>query len=264
LNFQEGKKMNECTPPLEGKVALVTGASKGIGRAIALTFAGAGAQIAACSRGSVAGQLESVAAEIENCGPASLAIQADTGKKEDVDRMVKTTFERFGRIDILVNNAGILIRSSLLSITESDWDKIMAVDLKGYFLCAQAVGRIMRDQAGGNIINISTQHAFKAMGDEFGPYGVAKAGVVMMTRYLAKELGDCGVRVNGIAPGITRTDFSKKTWSDPEVLKKVEAGLPLKRMAEVDEIADAALFLASDASRYVTGQTIQMEGGSLA
>jgi len=256
--------MNDTTLQIEGKVALITGASKGIGRAIALTFARAGAQIAACSRGTTAGQLEAIAEDIQNLGRSALAIQMDTSKKEDVDRMVKTTLERFGRIDILVNNAGILIRSSLLSITESDWDKLMGVDLKGYFLCSQAVGRIMRAQAGGNIINISTQHAFKAMGDEFGPYGVAKAGVVMMTRYLAKELGDWGVRVNGIAPGITRTDFSKKTWSDPEVLKKVEAGLPLKRMAEVDEIADAALFLASDASRYVTGQTIQMEGGSLA
>jgi NAD(P)-dependent dehydrogenase (short-subunit alcohol dehydrogenase family) len=256
--------MKESTLQLDGKVALVTGASKGIGKAIALAFAGAGAQIAACSRGSVSGQLEAVAAEIKTLGRSSLAIQADTGKKEEVDRMVETTLDNFGRIDILVNNAGILIRSSLLSITESDWDTLMAVDLKGFFLCSQAVGRIMRDQAGGNIINISTQHAFKAMGNEFGPYGVAKAGVVMMTRYLAKELGDCGVRVNGIAPGLTRTDFSKKTWSNPEVLKQVEAGLPLKRMAEVDEIADAALFLASDASRYVTGQTILMEGGSLA
>ena len=256
--------MNETTLRIDGKVALITGASKGIGKAIAQTFARAGADVAACSRGTIAGQLESVAEEINCLGRPCLAIQADTSKKEDVDRMVKATLDRFGRIDILVNNAGILIRSSLLSMTESDWDKLMAVDLKGYFLCCQAVGRIMRDQADGTIINISTQHAFKAFGNEFGPYGVAKAGVVMMTRYLAGELGEYGVRVNGIAPGITRTDFSKKTWSNPEVLKKVEAGLPLKRMAEVDEIADAALFLASDAARYITGHTIPMEGGSLA
>lgn len=256
--------MNDSTFQLDGMVALVTGASKGIGEAIALAFARAGAQIAVCSRGTVAGQLEAVAEAVKKIGRPSLSIQVDTSKKDDVDRMVKTTLDQFGRIDILVNNAGILVRSSLLSITESDWDKIMAVDLKGYFLCSQAVGRIMREQKNGNIINISTQHAFKALGNEFGPYGVAKAGVVMMTRYLAKELGDCGVRVNGIAPGITRTDFSRQTWSNPEVLKKVEASLPLKRMAEVDEIADVALFLASDASRYITGQTIQMEGGSLA
>lgn len=262
--MNETSEITEIPLHLDGKVALITGASKGIGKAIALTFARAGAQIAACSRGTVTGQLEAVAEEIKKLGRPSLAIQVDTSKKDTIDRMVKTTLDRFGRIDILVNNAGILIRSSLLSITESEWDKIMAVDLKGYFLCAQAVGRIMREQTSGNIINISTQHAFKAMGNEFGPYGVAKAGVVMMTRYLAKELGESGVRVNGIAPGITRTDFSRKTWSDPEILKKVESGLPLRRMAEVDEIADAALFLVSDASRYITGQTILMEGGSLA
>jgi 2-deoxy-D-gluconate 3-dehydrogenase len=256
--------MNKTALSLNGKVALVTGASKGIGKAIALTYAKAGAEIAACSRGSVAGQLEAVAEDIKKIGRKSIAIQADTSRKDDIDRMVKTVIDQFGRIDILVNNAGILIRSSLLSITESDWDKIMDVDLKGYFLCSQTVGRIMREQMNGNIINISTQHAFKAFGNEFGPYGVAKAGVVMMTRYLAKELGEFGIRVNGIAPGITRTDFSRLTWSNPEVLKNVEAGLPLKRMAEVDEIADAALFLASDESRYITGNTFLMEGGSLA
>ena len=249
---------------LTGKVAVITGGSKGIGKAIALSYAAAGADVVVCSRGAVPGQLEKVAEDIQKLGPQSIAVQVDTRKKDDVDRMLKTAIDRFGHVDILVNNAGILIRSSLLSISESDWDKLMAVDLKGYFLCAQAVGRMMREQKKGNIINISTQHAFKAFGSDFGPYGVAKAGVVMMTRYLAKELGEFGVRVNGIAPGITKTDFSRLSWSNPELLKTIESALPLKRMAVVEEIADAALFLASDASRYITGHTILMEGGSLA
>ena len=142
-------------------------------------------------------------------------------------------------------------------------DKLMNVDLKGYFLCSQTVGKRMIEQKKGNIINIATQFAFKAAQLEMGAYGVAKAGVVMMTRFLARELSAHGIRVNGIAPGITKTDFSRKTWSNPELLKTIEDSLPLGRMGEADDMADAALFLASDASRYITGETILMDGGGL-
>jgi NAD(P)-dependent dehydrogenase (short-subunit alcohol dehydrogenase family) len=249
---------------LNGKIALITGGARGIGKAIALTYARAGADVAVCDLETAAEQLALTAKEIGDIGRRALPMVADTSRKDHVDRLVEGVLAHFGGIDILVNNAGILIRSSLLSISESDWDKLMAVDLKGYFLCAQAVGRVMVQHSKGVIINLSTQHAFKAFSADFGPYGVAKAGVVMMTRYLAKELGDSGVRVNGIAPGITRTEFSRPTWQDPQVLKTVEAALPLKRMAEVDEIADAALFLASDAARYMTGHTLVLDGGSLA
>lgn len=248
---------------LEGKKALVTGGSKGIGKAIALTFAEAGADVAVCSQGSKEGQLEGVAGEIRALGRRSLAIRADTGRKSDVDHMVEKVVDEFGEIDILVNNAGILIRSSLMELAEKDWDKLINVDLKGYFLCSQAVGRKMMEQNKGNIINISTQFAFRAAMIEMGAYGVAKAGVVMMTRFLARELSAHGIRVNGIAPGVTRTDFSRKTWSNAELLKKIEDSLPLGRMGEVDDMADAALFLASDVSRYITGETILMDGGGL-
>ena len=246
---------------LTGKTALITGGSKGIGKAIALVFAEAGADVAVCSRGSKDGQLEGVAEEIQTLGRQSMVIRADTSRKSDVESMVRKAVDQFGSIDILVNNAGILIRSPLLELAESDWDKMMDVDLKGYFLCAQAVGKRMVEQNKGNIINISTQMAFNASMIEMGAYGMAKAGVVVMTRYLARELSDHGIRVNGIAPGLTRTDFSQKTWSNAEVLKNIEASLPLGRMAETDDMADVALFLASDASRYVTGQTILMDGG---
>lgn len=248
---------------LTGKHALVTGGSKGIGKAIALGFAEAGADVAVCSRGSKGGQLEGVTEEIRALGRRSMAVQADTSRKSDVERVVQEVMDQFGVIDILVNNAGILIRSPLLELAESDWDNIMNVDLKGYFLCAQAVGKRMVENKKGNIINISTMQAFMSSMMEMAAYGIAKAGVVMMTRYLARELSKYGIRVNGIAPGLTRTEFSQKTWTNKELLKNIEASLPLGRIAEADDIADAAIFLASDASRYIIGQTIMMEGGAL-
>jgi NAD(P)-dependent dehydrogenase (short-subunit alcohol dehydrogenase family) len=139
----------------------------------------------------------------------------------------------------------------------------MNIDLKGYFLCAQAVGKRMIQEKKGIMINVSTQQAFIASNPEMGAYGIAKAGVVMMTRYLARELSNYGIRVNGIAPGLTRTEFSQKTWTNRELLKNIEDSLPLGRIAEADDIADVAIFLASHASRYIIGQTILMEGGGL-
>ena len=246
---------------LEGMTALVTGGSKGIGEAIALAYAAAGADVAVCSQGTKEGQLEGVAGAILALGRRSIAVRADTGLKIDVENMVREVMDEFGHIDILVNNAGILIRSPLLDLSEDDWDRIMNVDLKGYFLCAQAVGKQMVKQKRGIIINISTQHAFQASKIEMGPYGIAKAGVVLMTRYLARELGKDGIRANGIAPGLTKTEFSEPTWSNTDLLKNIEASLPLGRIAEAGDIVEAALFLASDAGRYITGHTILMDGG---
>ena len=263
-----GERTGECTMvvpifSLAGKVALVTGGKRGIGKSIALAFAEAGADVAICSRGVEDGELEAVASEIKNLGRRSLWFQADTSRKADVDKMVEKTVAELGTIDILVNNAGILVRSSLLDISEEDLDKLLGIDLKAYILCAQAAGRVMVKQKRGNIINISTQHAFKAS-PGFGPYGVVKAGVVMLTRVLARELSSHGIRANGIAPGLTRTEFSRLTWTNTKLLKEIEASLPLGRMGEPEDIAQAALFLASDVSSYVTGQTIIMEGGGLA
>ena len=249
---------------LKDKVSLVTGGSKGIGRAIALAFAEAGSDVAVCSRGSEMTQLEDVADEIRRLGRRSMAIQADTSRKAEVERMAENVINQFGAVDILVNNAGILIRGPLLEMSEDAWNKIMDVDLKGYFLCAQAVGKKMVGRKKGNIINMSTQFAFKAPTIGMGAYAIAKAGVVMLTRVLAQELGRDGIRANAIAPGLTRTDFSRATWSNPELARQIEASLPLGRIAETSDLIGAALFLASDASAYLTGHAILMEGGGLA
>jgi 2-deoxy-D-gluconate 3-dehydrogenase len=171
--------------------------------------------------------------------------------------------DQFGRIDILINNAGILIRSPILEMSEKDWDRLLDVDLKGYFLCAQAVGRKMVGRKNGIIINIASQFAFKVVAG-MGAYSVAKAGVVMLTRVFAHELGRLGIRTNTVAPAMVRTEFSRHTWSDPETLKQVEASLPLGRVAETTDLVGAVLLLASDASFYITGHTILVDGGALA
>ena len=247
---------------LEGKVAIVTGGKRGIGRAIALDFAEAGADVAICSRGVEDGSLEAVAKKIEDLGRRSLAIKADVSKKIDVDNMVQKVTVQFGSIDILVNNAGITLNGPLLDFPEDDWDKVIDVDLKGYFLCAQAAGRRMVEQKKGTIINVSSIFAFQAFLGR-GAYCVAKAGVVMLTRVLARELGGYGIRANAIAPGLVKTEFSRAAWTKPEVLEREEAAIPLGRISETEDLVGAALFLASDASAYVTGHTILLEGGRM-
>ncbi|MEW6034433.1 MAG: 3-oxoacyl-ACP reductase family protein [Chloroflexota bacterium] len=246
---------------LQGRVALVTGGSRGIGRAIALGFAAAGADVAICARKLP--ELETVSGEVRGLGRRSLALTANIGVKAEVEGMVQRTLAELGAIDILVNNAAMNILSPLLELREDGWDKIMATDLKGYYLCSQAVGRVMAERGSGNIINIASTAAFKAM-PGMGAYCVAKAGVVMLTRVLAVELASRGVRVNAIAPGMVKTRFSQPLWAEPEALKKQESQVPLGKLAEPEDIVGAALFLASDASRYVTGHTLVVDGGQQA
>jgi len=248
---------------LAGEVAIVTGSRRGIGRTIALAFAEAGANVAVCDLVVEDGELQAVAEEIQRLGRRSLAIQADTSKKMDVNNLVRKVVDQFGVIDILVNNAGIMIKSPLLEMPENDWDRLMSVDLKGYYLCSQAVGRRMVEQKKGKIINIASQYAFKVT-PGMGVYSIAKAGVVMLTRVLAQELGSYRIRANAIAPCLVKTEFSRPSWSDPEYLKQVEATIPLGRVAETTDLVGAALFLASEASCYVTGHTILVDGGTLA
>ena len=246
---------------LEGKVAIVTGAGTGMGRSIALEFAEAGADVIVASRRPSV--LEKVAEEIRAIGRRSLVVQTDVSKKSDVDKMVQKTMDEFGVIDILVNNASILIMRSLLETEEDDWDKIFDINLKGYQLCSQAVGRIMVGQKRGNIINIASTDGLVAFPPE-SAYGVSKAGVIMFTRVLAKELAGYNVRVNAIAPFWVRTPMTEFAWSDSKVLKEEEAKIPIGRMAEPEDIANVALFLASDLSSYVVGATIVVDGGFLA
>lgn len=248
---------------LSGKVALVTGARQGIGETLSLAFAEAGADLALCDLVVDDGRLEAVARKIRKMGRQSVTAQVDTVQKRDIDGFVQKVVDQYGRIDILLNNAGILIRSSILDLEEKDWDRLFAVDLKGYFLCAQAVGKLMIHQKKGVIINIASQFAFKT-GPGFGAYSVAKAGVVMLTRVLAQEWGRFGVRTNTLAPAMVKTEFSRATWSDAAALKQVESTLPIGRVAETSDLVGAALLLASDASSYITGHTIVLDGGALA
>ena len=246
--------------PLRGKVAIVTGGRRGIGKAIALALAEAGADIAICDRVIEDGEVKAVADEVQQLGRRSLALQADITQKADVDSLVQRVMDEFGVIDILVNNAAMNIRAPLLELGEDGWDRVIDTDLKGYYLCSQAVGKRMVDQKGGNIINIASTAAIKAA-PEMGAYCIAKAGVVMLTRVLALELAQYNIRVNAIAPYMVKTKFSQPLWSAPETLKQLESEIPLGRLAEPGDIIGAALFLASDASSYITGHTIIVDGG---
>lgn len=249
----------ECT--LQGKVAVVTGGSRGIGRAIALAFAEAGADVAIASR--TLPDLEAVAEGIRKLGRRSLAVRTDITVKSEVDNLASKVREEFGAIDILVNNAAMNIMRPLIELREDGWDKIIDTDLKGYWLCSQAIGRIMVEHKNGCIINISSGAAEKAA-QGMGAYCIAKTGVAMLTKVLALELAPYNIRVNAIGPGIVRTGFSEPIWSNPEILGKIAPGIPLGRIAETYDIIGTALFLASDASAYITGQNIYVDGGTAA
>ena len=255
--------MSVSVLPLADKVAIVTGGGSGIGRAIALEFARAGADVVVSSRRLAV--LESVAEEIRALGRRSLAVAADMTRKSDIDGLVQRTMTEFGRTDILVNNAGIGTYTSLLDCSEEEWDRIMDVDLKGYFLCCQAAGRRMIEQGGGIMINVSSHAGMSTFGSFSSPYSVAKAGVNMFTTALAWELSRHNIRVNCIAPGDVKTEMTQPVWGDAETLKQHEERLqkrsPSARVAEPEEIGTIALILASEASKYITGQTIIADGG---
>lgn len=248
---------------LAGKVALITGGRRGIGKTIALAFAEAGADVSVCDVIMDDGQLDGVAEEIKRLGRRSLAIQADTSRKTDVDNLVNRVMDELGAIDILVNNAGIGVPGKLVDLKEDEWDRVIDTDLKGYFLCAQAVGKKMIERKQGNILCIASQFAFKAA-PGLGVYSIAKAGVVMLTRVLARELGSYGIRANAIAPGLVKTELSRHDWNNPDIRAQREAAIPIGRLAETDDLASIALFLASKASSYITGHTILVDGGELA
>ena len=247
--------------PLSGRVAVVTGGRRGIGKAIALALAGAGADIALCDRTIDDGQLNAAADEVKKLGRRSLAVKADITSKTEVDDFIQKVVYELGAIDILVNNAAMNIRAPLLELREDGWDKVIDTDLKGCFLCAQAAGKVMTSQKRGNIINIASTAALKA-DTGMGAYCIAKAGVVMLTKVLALELGQYNIRVNAVAPYIVKTKFSQPLWSQPEALEQIESGIPVGRLAGTDDIMGAVLFLAADASSYITGQTVIVDGGS--
>jgi NAD(P)-dependent dehydrogenase (short-subunit alcohol dehydrogenase family) len=249
---------------LEGKVALVTGSRRGLGKAISLAFAESGADIAVCDGVVEDGDLWAVAEEIQKLGRRSLAVQLDLTHKSEVENLVKRVEDELGPIDILVNNAGGRAgKSPLLHETsEEDWQEVLDNNLKTAFLCSQAVVKGMIERKKGNIINMASAAGLKAF-TKRGSYNIAKAGVIMLTRNLAWDLGQYNIRVNAIAPTQTMTERARARFT-PEILAKAEANYPLRRLANVDEILGPALFLASDASSYITGHTIVVDGGILA
>ncbi|MBI5966298.1 MAG: SDR family oxidoreductase [Deltaproteobacteria bacterium] len=247
---------------LKGKVALITGGSRGIGRAIALAFAEAGADVVVCSRNKKPPELEKVAEEIRAMGRKALAIPAHVGKKEDVQNLVQKTLQEFGRIDILVNNAGgNPVLSTLVSLEEEAFEKVMEVNLKGAFLMTKAVAREMIKQGGGRIINISSISGLRARADGTGAYCISKAAMNMMTQVLARELAPHNILVNAIAPGSIKTEFSRVNWTDPERRAQRITEIELKRFGEPEEVMGLALFLASAASSFITGEIIRVDGG---
>lgn len=244
---------------LAGKVAVVTGGSRGIGKAIALTLADAGADVVVCSRKLE--DLEKVATEIKAMGRKSLAVAMHNREVDSIKNAVDAIMKEFGRIDILVNNAATNPGMGyLVDMDEKMYDQIMVTNLKGYTIMSQLVGKIMREQKSGNIINISSVGGVTP-DNGLGLYCISKAGIGMLTRALAKEMGQFGIRVNCIAPGVVRTKFSKALWSNEPLLKQELTHTPIQRIAEPEEMGRIALFLASDASAYMTGQILVVDGG---
>ena len=254
--------MTDSSFRLDGRVAVVTGGSRGIGRAVALGLAQAGADVAIASR--KAQDLESVADEIRALGRRAVGIPAHLGRRPEIDRLFDTVLDTFGRLDILVNNAATNpVFGPLLDIDEDAWDRIMALNVKGYLLAAQRAARAMAPAGRGAIVNVASTAGLRASFG-LGAYSVSKAAVIMLTRVLGRELGPLGIRVNGIAPALIETRFSEALWKNPDILAGYLKSTPLGRTGQPEEVAGAVVYLCSDAASYVNGQTLLLDGGHLA
>jgi NAD(P)-dependent dehydrogenase (short-subunit alcohol dehydrogenase family) len=243
---------------LKDKVVIVTGGAKGIGRAYALGVAGEGARVVVADIADTKPAVK----EIEARGAQALGVECDVSREEDALRLATETLARFGRIDVLVNNAalyGTLKRRSFMQIPVEEWDRVMAINLRGLFLCARAVFPTMKAQGKGKIINIASSTFFKGVPD-YIHYTTSKGGVVGFTRSLARELGEHGIRVNAIAPGFTLSGENETNISEER--KQVNVNQRMLKRAEVpDDIVGTCIFLASDDSDFITGQTILVDGG---
>lgn len=258
--------MDQVRLSLEGKTALVTGGSRGIGESTAVTLAEAGADVAVTSRKLP--DLERVAAKIKNMGRQSLAIECHVGRVEQLQPMVDQVSQEFGKIDILVNNAGNSFFTPALEITEKGWDAVFNLNLKGLFFLSQAVARLMVEQGGGCIINVSSTAGIQPQVPT-AHYSIAKAGVNMVTKVLAKEWSPYKIRVNGVAPGAVETKMLQDGLAglteeqEKAARKTFTKNIPMGRISDPQEIADAILFLSSQASSFITGHTIAVDGGVL-
>jgi len=247
---------------LSGKVSVVTGASRGIGGAIALGLAGVGSDVVVSSRSLP--PLEEVATAVRDMGRRSLALAADVTSQEDVQRLVDAALSEFGRIDVLVNSAGTspyLARAE--EMTKAQWEEVIATNLTGCFLCAQAVGRVMIQQKRGNIVNVTSILA-EVANPRLSAYSASKAGVLALTRVLAVEWARHNIRVNAIAPGWVETDMTRPMMGSKAIYDNLLGKIPMGRFATPEEMVGAAVFLASNESSYMTGQAIYLDGGCLA
>ncbi len=244
----------------ENKVALVTGSGRGIGRAIAAAFGDQGAHVIVNDIGAEK-ELATIAGEISAAGIESMGIQADVANSDQVRDMVQRVAEKFGRLDILVNNAGIIRRGSIETVSESDWDQVIRVNLKGTFNCCHAAAELMINQRAGKIVNVSSIAGKTGDITSAPGYGPSKAAIDALTKTLARQLAAYGINVNGVAPHAIETEMSAE-WSD-EKRKSIVEAIPLKRLGQPQEVAEAVLFLASDKANFITGEILDVNGGFL-
>jgi NAD(P)-dependent dehydrogenase (short-subunit alcohol dehydrogenase family) len=246
---------------LEGRVAIVTGGARSLGRAYAIRLAQEGAKVVIADVLDGGKAVEAVKKQ----GGDAIYVHTDVTSEDSTREMARRSHERFGRIDILVNNAAVfaeLVKKPFYEIPVEEWDRVMAVNLKGPFLCAKAVYPYMKQQGKGKIINISSGTFFKGL-PLFLHYVVSKGGNIAITRSLAREVGDAGIRVNAIAPGYTETDYLKENPQDPQEMRKaIVASRCIKRTEVPEDLTGTVVFLASDESDFITGQTINVDGGS--
>ncbi|MBI2042250.1 MAG: SDR family oxidoreductase [Candidatus Nealsonbacteria bacterium] len=249
---------------LKGKVVMITGSRRGMGKAHALAFAKAGAKVVVCDISQE--ECVKVVKEAEKNGGEAIALKCDVTNKKEVDNVVKAAVSKWGRLDILVNNAGIAQFFPFLEITEEDWDRTINVNLKGYYLCAQAAAKQMAKQKSGAIVNVASV-AMGQVGIGFpsiAHYCASKGGIVAMTEALAIELAPYNIRINAIAPGMIETPMIDPVKQDPKNMKGILARVPMGRVGKPEEVSNLVLFLASDAASYMTGSTVVIDGGWLA
>jgi NAD(P)-dependent dehydrogenase (short-subunit alcohol dehydrogenase family) len=246
---------------LHGKVAIVTGGGRGIGRAIAIGYAREGASVVV-NYSSSTQAAEEVVGCIRNTGGKALAVRADVSRMADQDALIAATMEEFGALDVLVNNAGIEVHEPVLKATEETWDRTIGINLKGaYFLSCKAAPIMVRS-GHGKIIHVSSVHDVQPLRDR-AIYSISKGGMLMMVKSMALELAEYNIHVNGISPGAILTDMNRKHLTDPVRRSRLLDRIPAKRIGDIEDVVGAAVFLASPESDYVSGTTIYVDGGLL-
>lgn len=249
---------------LKGKVALVTGARRGIGAATAQLFAEAGADLVLCDIEVGSGELGSVTQKIRQAGRRVISLKADISQKNDVENLVQLALDELGHIDVLVNNAAIAKGGPLVDTLLPEWEEVINTNLRGCYLCCQAVARHMITRKSGHIVNIASIEGMMAVRDHASVYSISKAGIIELTRGLARELARCSIHVNGIAPGCLRTQMPPYAQRDPARIRLLETRALKGRMGEPEDIAAVALFLSTQSSMWIQGEIIVVDGGMLA